>query len=146
MLASLGIKLVHFSTDFVFDGTSDRPYRMDDPTNPLSAYGRSKLLGEKFVLDQPMLDRLIIRTAWLYGPPGNDFPAKILAAAERARAADEPLRLVADEVGSPSYAPDIAEGIAELIGSAAVDSPPGWQNSSAPSAGIASSQRCISTR
>jgi dTDP-4-dehydrorhamnose reductase len=58
----------------------------------------------------------IVRTAWLYGPPGNDFPAKILAAAERARSTGEALRVVGDEVGSPTYAPDLAEAIAELIG------------------------------
>ena len=57
----------------------------------------------------------IVRTAWLFGPPGNDFPAKILAAAERARAAGEPLRVVGDEVGSPTYAPDLADAIVELL-------------------------------
>ena len=59
----------------------------------------------------------IVRTAWLYGPPGNDFPAKILAAAERARAAGEPLKVVSDEVGSPTFSHDVAEAIAELLGS-----------------------------
>ena len=57
----------------------------------------------------------IVRTAWLYGPPGNDFPARILAAADRARAAREPLRVVGDEVGSPTFAPDLAEAILELL-------------------------------
>ncbi len=57
----------------------------------------------------------IVRTAWLYGPPGNDFPARILAAADRARAAGEPLRVVGDEVGSPTFAPDLADGILELL-------------------------------
>ena len=58
----------------------------------------------------------IVRTSWLHGPPGNDFPAKIAAAAIRARAAGEPLRVVGDEIGSPTYAPDVAEAIVELIG------------------------------
>jgi dTDP-4-dehydrorhamnose reductase len=62
----------------------------------------------------------IVRTAWLFGPPGNDFPAKILAAAERAVEANEPLRLVADEIGSPTYTIDLAEAISELIGGAAI--------------------------
>jgi dTDP-4-dehydrorhamnose reductase len=57
----------------------------------------------------------IVRTAWLYGPPGNDFPARILAAADRARASGEPLRVVGDEIGSPTFAPDLAEGILELL-------------------------------
>jgi dTDP-4-dehydrorhamnose reductase len=57
----------------------------------------------------------IVRTAWLYGPPGNDFPARVLAAADRARAAREPLRVVGDEVGSPTFAPDLAEAILELL-------------------------------
>lgn len=57
----------------------------------------------------------IVRTAWLYGPPGNDFPARILAAADRARATGKPLRVVGDEIGSPTFAPDLAEGILELL-------------------------------
>ncbi len=57
----------------------------------------------------------IVRTAWLYGPPGNDFPVRILAAADRARAAGEPLRVVGDEIGSPTFAPDLAEGILDLL-------------------------------
>jgi dTDP-4-dehydrorhamnose reductase len=61
-----------------------------------------------------------VRTTWLYGPPGNDFPAKILGAVDRARAAGEPLRLVADETGSPTYAGDLADAIVELIGAATV--------------------------
>ena len=66
----------------------------------------------------------IVRTAWLFGPPGNDFPDKILAAAERARAAGEPLRVVGDEIGSPTYAPDLAEAIVELLAARRVRGPP----------------------
>src|SRR5205085_8927485 len=62
-----GACLVHFSTDFVFEGTSRRPYRTDDPTNPLSAYGRSKRLGEQKLLENAPPRWLIVRTAWLYG-------------------------------------------------------------------------------
>jgi dTDP-4-dehydrorhamnose reductase len=61
----------------------------------------------------------IVRTAWLYGPPGNDFPVRILASADRARAAGEPLRVVGDEIGSPTFAPDLAEGILDLLASGA---------------------------
>ena len=62
----------------------------------------------------------IVRTSWLYGPPGNDFPAKIAAAALKAKAAGEPLRAVADETGRPTYTPDLAEAIAELLGADAL--------------------------
>jgi dTDP-4-dehydrorhamnose reductase len=125
--AERGIDLVVVSTNEVFDGrrTDGLGYGADDPPAPINAYGASKLAGE--VAAREAYDSAaaqgalgIARTAWLYGPPGNDFPAKILAAAERAAAAGDPLRLVADEIGSPSYSHDVAEAIAELIGSAAV--------------------------
>jgi dTDP-4-dehydrorhamnose reductase len=137
--AARGIDLVVVSTNEVFDGgrTDGRGYRSDDPTRPINPYGASKLAGEEAAraayaasaaagrgggaggADRAVLG--IVRTAWLYGPPGNDFPAKILAAADRARAAGEPLRLVADETGSPTYSRDLADGIVELIGAAAVE-------------------------
>ena len=126
--AERGIDLIVVSTNEVFDGrrTDGVGYGPKDATNPINPYGASKLAGETAAREAyagasaggPSLG--IARTAWLYGPPGNDFPAKILAAAERAAAAGEPLRLVADEVGSPSYTHDVAEAIAELIGSAAI--------------------------
>jgi dTDP-4-dehydrorhamnose reductase len=127
--AERGIDLVVISTNEVFDGrrTDRLGYGPNDPTGPINPYGASKLAGESAAREAfapistaggPGLG--IARTAWLYGPPGNDFPAKILAAAERAAVTGEPLRLVADEVGSPSYSHDVAEAIAELIGSAAV--------------------------
>jgi dTDP-4-dehydrorhamnose reductase len=123
--AERGIDLVSVSTNEVFDGrrTDGRGYAAHDPPAPINPYGASKLAGERAATDA--YDRTpasggrlgIVRTAWLYGPPGNDFPAKILAAAARARAEGTPLRVVGDEVGSPTYAIDLAEGIAELIGS-----------------------------
>jgi len=123
--AERGIDLVVVSTNEVFDGrrTDGVGYGPGDAPDPINPYGASKLAGEAaataaFATTSAALG--IARTAWLYGPPGNDFPAKILAAAERAAAAGEPLRLVSDEIGSPSYAHDVAEAIAELIGSAAV--------------------------
>lgn len=129
--AERGVDLVVVSTNEVFDGrrTDGAGYGPDDPTHPINPYGASKLAGEEAArAAYAGADRAapggpalgIARTAWLYGPPGNDFPAKILAAAERARAANEPLRLVADDVGSPSYTHDVAEAIVELIGSAAI--------------------------
>ncbi len=130
--AERGIDLIVVSTNEVFDGrrTDGGGYGPEDVTGPLNPYGASKLAGEEGAraafgegstarpAGGPALG--IARTAWLYGPPGNDFPAKILAAAERARTAGEPLRLVADETGSPSYTLDVAEAIAELIGSATI--------------------------
>jgi dTDP-4-dehydrorhamnose reductase len=119
-----GIDLVAVSTNEVFDGrrTDGRGYGPADVPSPINPYGASKLAGEQAALAAygaaPTRGRLgIVRTAWLYGPPGNDFPSKLLAAADRALDAGELLRVVADEVGSPSYAPDVAEAIAELIGS-----------------------------
>jgi dTDP-4-dehydrorhamnose reductase len=124
--AERGIDLTVISTNEVFDGrrTDGRGYRPDDETWPINPYGASKLAGEKSAAaayagagGAGALG--IVRTAWLFGPPGRDFPTKILAAAERSRLASEPLRLVADETGSPTYARDLAEAIVELIGRAA---------------------------
>jgi len=127
--AERGIDLIVVSTNEVFDGrrTDGRGYTGDDPPSPINPYGASKLAGEVLARDAYASSSSaggaalgIVRTAWLYGPPGNDFPAKILKAADRARDGGEPLRLVADETGSPTYAADLAEAIAELIGAAAV--------------------------
>ena len=120
--AARGIDLVHVSTNEVFDGrrTDGLGYAADDVTNPINPYGASKLAGEiaATAAYRGAGARLgVVRTAWLYGPPGNDFPTKILAAAERARGAGEPLKVVADEVGSPTFTHDVAEAIVELLGS-----------------------------
>jgi len=132
--AAMGTDLVLVSTNEVFDGrrTDGRGYDPADRPAPGNPYGASKLAGEASA-QAAFLRRggslavgdgaapagpqlAIVRTAWLFGPPGNDFPGKILAAAERALAAGEPLRVVGDEVGSPTYAPDLADAIVELIG------------------------------
>ncbi|MEO8229121.1 MAG: NAD(P)-dependent oxidoreductase [Chloroflexota bacterium] len=124
--ASAEVDLVAVSTNEVFDGTrgDGLGYRPDDPTAPPNAYGASKLAGEaaaREAFEAPARAALAIaRTAWLYGPPGNDFPTKILAAAERARSAGEPLSLVADEFGSPTSASDLAEAIVELVGAGSI--------------------------
>jgi dTDP-4-dehydrorhamnose reductase len=121
--SSRGIDLVHISTNEVFDGrrTDRQGYAPADPTNPINPYGASKLAGEvaaAAAYDGAGGGQLgIVRTAWLYGPPGNDFPAKILAAAGRARAAGERLRVVGDEFGSPTFTHDLAEAVSELLGS-----------------------------
>jgi len=106
-----GAYLVHISTDAVFDGQSRRPYRPEDPVGPLSAYARSKLLGEQQLLQSPPTNWLLLRTAWLFGEYGLCFPRTII---ERVRAG-LPLRVVNDQVGAPTYAPDLADAILQLV-------------------------------
>lgn len=102
--------LLYVSTDYVFDGTKAEPYLEFDEPNPISVYGRSKLAGELFVRD--LLTRFyVVRTAWLYARGGKNFVTKILELAEER----EELSVVTNEVGSPTYAPDLAEAIARLI-------------------------------
>jgi dTDP-4-dehydrorhamnose reductase len=104
-----GIPLAHISTDYVFDGTSNRPYHEFDPVNPQSVYGRSKLAGEQAVAAHNPR-HYIVRTAWLYHTEGRNFPKTMLAQAEKNEA-----RVVEDQYGSPTYAPHLAAGIARLI-------------------------------
>jgi len=103
--------LVHISTDYVFDGTNSTPYREDDMPHPLGAYGKSKLLGEDGVR-QSCDNHIILRTAWVYGAKGkgNFVKTMLRLAAER----DE-LRVVADQIGTPTWSSDIAATIAKLI-------------------------------
>jgi len=105
------VKLVHFSTDFVFNGRSTRPYLPTDPTDPLSAYGRSKLGGEVAVREILRDQGLVIRTAWLYGPGGASFPKTMLDVAR----AGKPLRVVNDQIGSPTYTDDLAAATLDLL-------------------------------
>ena len=106
-----GTKLTHFSTDFVFSGHIDHPYRPDDTPDPLSAYGKSKLLGERNISEAPQIAALIVRTAWLFGRHGNCFPKVII---DRARAGYV-LKVVDDQVGCPTYAPDLAVAVLNLL-------------------------------
>lgn len=118
--AAREIRLVVVSTNEVFDGrrTDGMPYRITDPPVPGNPYGQSKLLGEELAraaFGAAGAGRLaVVRTAWLFGAPGTDFPLKIIAAARAAIAAGGSLSLVADEVGCPTYAPDLASGILDL--------------------------------
>jgi len=106
-----GALIVHFSTDYVFDGTGRTPYREDDATNPINAYGASKLQGERFLAEYA--DRwLLLRTSWLYGAHGKNFVAAILA---KAATADH-LEVVSDQIGSPTFAGDLAWAAGVLIG------------------------------
>lgn len=102
--------LIHFSTDFVFDGLKDGPYVETDPPGPQSVYGRSKLDGERALSDSGYAEILIIRTAWLFGPKKMNFVKKILQLAEER----DRLTVVDDQSGSPTYAPDLAKGSIEL--------------------------------
>ena len=108
---SRGAVLVHFSTDYVFDGTLRRPLRPDDPVRPQSAYGESKLVGERNIQKLNPPRWLIVRTAWLYGPNGPNFVQTMLNAAR----AGKPLRVVNDQVGSPTYTFDLAESTLDLL-------------------------------
>lgn len=105
-----GATLVHLSTDFVFDGTKDTPYREDDPVNPQSVYGASKLAGERAIRDSGLDAWQILRTAWLYGPGKKNFVATMLMLAKDR----EELRVVADQIGSPTYTVDLAGWITAL--------------------------------
>ena len=105
----LGALLVHYSTDYVFDGAADRPYREDDPVHPLGAYGRTKLEGEKRIRASGCR-HLIVRTAWVYGQGGN-FVRAILRQASQGNA----LRVVNDQFGAPTWARDIADATVQLV-------------------------------
>src|SRR5436309_3369834 len=106
-----GARLVHVSTDYVFDGNPEprEPYREDAPTHPLSVYGQSKLEGERQALAYERA--LVVRTSWLFGPGGSNFVATMVGLIERGQL---PLRVVADQVGGPTYTPFLARAILDL--------------------------------
>jgi len=110
----VGALLAQLSTDYVFAGDLDRPYREDDPVGPRSAYGRSKLRGEE--LARTAHRHLVVRTAWLYGHGGRNFVEAIRAQLASGAAR---LRVVADQSGCPTFADDLALAIADLIESGA---------------------------
>lgn len=113
--AQHGAALIHISTDYVFDGSKNIPYVESDPPNPLGAYGRSKLLGEfgiqRVSTDAPELRYVILRTAWVYGASGKGNFVKTMLRLGTER---EEVRVVADQVGTPTGAVDIARAIATL--------------------------------
>jgi len=109
-LAKTGCKIVHISTDYVFDGRGYKPYTPDDETNPISVYGKTKRAGELGVLKNAP-EAVIIRTAWLYSPYGNNFVKTM----RRLGAERETLNVVADQVGTPTYAADLAGAIVRIL-------------------------------
>jgi dTDP-4-dehydrorhamnose reductase len=107
---SIGARVIHVSTDYVFDGTSDRPYEVDDSTCPIGVYGRTKAAGE-VKLAAVCDNHFIVRTAWLYGANGKNFVETMLTLmAER----DE-IRVVGDQWGTPTYAVDLADALVEFV-------------------------------
>ena len=104
-------KLIHISTDYVFDGESDKPYTETDTTNPINIYGKTKLAGEKALQDTMSTNAIIIRTSWLYSEFGNNFVNTMLKLGKE----QDELNIVNDQIGSPTYATDLAEIILHII-------------------------------
>jgi dTDP-4-dehydrorhamnose reductase len=117
-----GARLVHISTDFVFDGSSPRPYRPDDPPNPLGEYGTSKLLGERAVTEETRGSAVIVRTAWVYSAHGYNFVKTML----RLMTERDSLRVVADQVGTPSWAHLLAAALWEIALRPEIGGPLHW--------------------
>lgn len=103
-------KLVHISSDFVFDGQKKTPYLPDDPTGPLSVYGESKLAGE-IAVRHTLSNHIVLRTSWLFGKRGKNFVSTICRLAQEQGF----LEVVTDQVGSPTYAVDLADAILHLV-------------------------------
>jgi dTDP-4-dehydrorhamnose reductase len=109
--ADRGVPMIHFSTDYLFDGTGSQPWRETDPANPLSVYGASKYAGENAVRTAGG-SHLIIRTSWVYAARGTNFLRTIVRLAKERKE----LRIVADQVGAPTSAQLIAEAVAGIVG------------------------------
>ena len=105
-----GAKVIHISTDYVFDGTNHRPYRESDKVNPISQYGTTKRKGETVLLALSP-EAIIIRTAWLYSAHGNNFVKTMLRLAEK----NDEIKVVCDQIGTPTYARDLAAAIVTVL-------------------------------
>ncbi len=106
-----GISLIHVSTDYVFDGSSDRPYTEEDVPNPQSEYGKTKLDGENAIIRINPADSIIIRTSWMYSSYGTNFVKTMLRLAREKKE----LNVVSDQVGTPTYAHDLAKTILDIL-------------------------------
>lgn len=124
-----GARLIHISTDFVFDGAASVPYRADSTTNPLSVYGRTKRDGELAVLDTLPEHSVVVRTAWVYAPTGTNFVRTML----RIMRANGAARVVADQVGTPTAARYLAEALWLIAGNPEIRGVHHWTD-----AGVAS--------
>ncbi len=109
-LALSGAKIIHVSTDYVFDGMGCKPYTEEDETNPVSVYGKTKRAGELAVLQNADV-AVVIRTAWLYSPYGNNFVKTM----QRLGAERSELNVVGDQIGTPTYAGDLAQAIVQIL-------------------------------
>jgi dTDP-4-dehydrorhamnose reductase len=110
----IGAKLVHISTDYVFDGKGSRPYVEDDPTGPVTVYGQSKLEGEKLVFANSR-EAFVFRIAWLYGKNGNNFVKTIRAIGQKNGVDKKPLKVVDDQWGTPTWTVEVCRQVLKLI-------------------------------
>ena len=107
---SYGFKLIHFSTDYVFDGTASKPYKESDPLKPIGVYGQTKAEGED-VMCSAGIDGWVIRTAWLFSPYAKNFVKTIFSLLRN----EDEIKVVADQTGSPTYAPDLAQAVLQAM-------------------------------